>query len=208
MPLADELKSSEVGGNVHPWRRANFGRPDGKNPLAEATLDSHSFQNLGFRIAFGISFSYRMLFLESFGNCTELTQRLRVKSVHVLSLVLVIKHSDELACFHLLLSLQNCATCRRLVLLCVSKVPVRCETQWQSCFLHSHSTVSRVVVETTWEGAEHNTGLERTKPHVFCQDKWPAGSYTTRVASGRGFLLLILLYSIPSLPPNSPLYLY
>jgi hypothetical protein len=149
-----------------------------------------------------------MLFLESFGNCTELTQRLRVKSVHVLSLVLVIKHSDELACFHLLLSLQNCATCRRLVLLCVSKVPVRCETQWQSCFLHSHSTVSRVVVETTWEGAEHNTGLERTKPHVFCQDKWPAGSYTTRVASGRGFLLLILLYSIPSLPPNSPLYLY
>jgi len=77
---------------------------------------------------------------------------------------------------------------------------VRCELQWQACVLHSHSAVSRVVVETTWEVAEHNTGLERTKPHVFRQDKWPAGSYTTRVASGRGFLLLILLYSIPSPP--------
>lgn len=121
-------------------------------------------------------------------------------SVHVLSLVLEIKNSDKLACFHLLLSLQNCASSRRLVLLRVSNVPVRCELQWQACVLHSHSAVSRVVVETTWEVAEHNTGLERTKPHVFRQDKWPAGSYTTRVASGRGFLLLILLYSIPSPP--------
>ena len=60
------------------------------------------------------------------------------------------------------------------------------------------------LFETTWEGAEHNTGLERTKPHVFYQDKWPAGSYTTRVASGRGFLLLILLYSIPSPPLKLP----
>lgn len=92
---------------------------------------------------------------------------------------------------------------RRLVLLRFSNVPVRCEARWQSCVLHSHSTVSRVVVETTWEGAEHNTGLERTKPHVFCQDKWPSGSYTTRVASGRGFLLLILLYGTPPLPPAS-----
>jgi hypothetical protein len=31
-------------------------------------------------------------------------------------------------------------------------------------------------------------GLERTKPHVFCQEKWPAGPYTTRVASGRALL--------------------
>jgi hypothetical protein len=144
-----------------------------------------------------------MLFWWSFSNYTKLARRLRVKSVHVLLLVLEMKHSVELACFHLLLSLQNCATCRRLVLQRVSNVPVRCETQWQSCVLHSHSAVSRVVVETAWEGAEHNTGLERTKPHVFSQDKWPAGSYSTRVVSGRGFLLLILLYSIPS--PSSQL---
>lgn len=82
MPLADELKLSEVGGHVHPWRRVNFGRPDGKNPLGEATLDSHSFQNLRFHFAFHISFSYRMLFLGSLGKYTKLAQRLRVKSVH------------------------------------------------------------------------------------------------------------------------------
>ena len=60
------------------------------------------------------------------------------------------------------------------------------------------SFIPTVVVEPTWEGAVHNTGLERTKPRVLCQDKWPAGSYATRVASGRGFLLLILLCSIPT----------
>lgn len=146
-----------------------------------------------------------MLFLGSFGNYTKLAQQLIVTSVHVLSLVLEIKNSDKLACFRLLLSLQNCASSRRLVLLRVSNVPVRCETQCQACVLYSHSAVSRVVVETKWEVAEHNTGLERTKPHVFRQDKWPAGSYTTRVASGRGFLLLILLYSIPFPSPPSHL---
>jgi len=97
VPLADELKSSEVSGHVHPWRRANFGRPDGKNPLGEATVDSHIVQNLRYQIAFHISFSYTMLFLESFAYYTKLAQRRRVQSVHVLSLVLESKHSDWLA---------------------------------------------------------------------------------------------------------------
>lgn len=167
-----------------------------------------AFRTSDFTSPFTFRFHVECCFWGSFGNYTKLAQRLRMKSIRVLSLVLESKHSDELVCFHLLLSSQNCATCRRLVLLRVSNVPVRCETQWKSCVLHSHSTVSRVVVETAWEGAEHNTGLERTKPHVFSQDKWPAGSYTTRVASGRGFLLLSLLYSIPSPLPNFPLYLY
>jgi hypothetical protein len=89
----------------------------------------------------------------------------------------------------------------------VSNVPVRYEKQRQSRVLHSHSTVSGVVVESTWEGAEYNAipfcpfvGLERTKPHVFYQEKWPAGSYTTGVASGRALLCFVNSF-IQNLPP-------